>query len=44
MNLPWGHARSPTKNLGPIGSAVLTFFGDKQTDKHHDRQAKVIYR
>ena len=28
----WGH----TKNLGPIGSAVLTFIGYKQTD----RQAK----
>ncbi len=40
--------RCPTKNLGPIGSAVLTFIGykqtNKQTDKHQDRQAKFIYR
>ena len=28
----------PTQNLGPIGSAVLTFIGLKQTDK-----AKYIY-
>ena len=28
------------KNLGPIGSAVLTFIGYKQTD----RQAKFTYR
>ena len=33
----------PTKNLGPIGSAVLTFIGYKQTDKQTDRQAKFIY-
>ena len=37
-----------TKNLGPIGSAVLTFIGykdtNKQTDKQTDRQAKFIYR
>ena len=30
----------PTKNLGPIGSAVLPFSGYKQTD----RQAKFINR
>jgi len=30
--------------LSPIGSAVLTFIGYKQTDKHKDRQAKFIYR
>ena len=35
-----GVPRCPTKNLGPIGSAVLTFIGYKQTD----RQAKFIYR
>ena len=33
-----------TKNLGPIGSAVLTFIGYKQTNKQTDRQAKFIYR
>ena len=37
-----------TKNLGPIGSAVLKFIGYKQTDRHTDRQtdrqAKFIYR
>ena len=32
------------KKLGPIGSAVLTFIGYKQTDKQTDRQAKFIYR
>jgi len=30
--------------LGPIGSAVLTFIGYKQTDRQTDRQAKFIYR
>ena len=30
----------PTKKMGPIGSAVLTFIVYKQTD----RQAKFIYR
>jgi len=30
--------------LGPIGSAVLTFIGYKQTDKQTDRQAKFIDR
>ena len=29
----WG----PTQNLGPIGSAVLTFNRNKQTNKHPDR-------
>ena len=28
----------PTKNLGPIGSAVLTFIGYKQTDTQTDTQ------
>ena len=36
------------KKLGPIGSAVLTFIGykqtNKQTNKQTDRQAKSIYR
>ena len=40
------------KNLGPIGSAVLTFIGyrqtdrqtDRQTNKQTDKQAKFIYR
>ena len=31
-------------HAGPIGSAVLTFIGFKQTDKQTDRQAKYIYR
>ena len=30
----WG----PKKNLGPIGSAVLTFIGYKQTDRQTDKQ------
>ena len=33
-----GHVKGPTKNLSPIGSAVLTFNGYKQKDK------KSIYR
>ena len=33
----------PKKNLGPIGSAVLTFIGYKQTDKQTDRQTSQIY-
>ena len=28
---------SHKKNLGPIGSAVLTFIGYKQTDRHPDK-------
>ena len=39
-----GVTRDPTKNLGLIGSAVLTFIEYKQTNQHHDRQAKFIYR
>ena len=42
MNLPWGHVRSP-KKFWPIGSAVLTFIGHKQTGKHPDKKAKFIY-
>ena len=34
----------PQKNLGPIGLAVLTFIGYKQTNRQTDRQAKFIYR
>ena len=30
--------------MGPIGSAVLTLIGYKQTNKQTDRQAKFIYR
>ena len=30
--------------MGPIGSAVLTFIGYKQTDRYPNRQAKYIYR
>ena len=30
--------RCPTKNLGPIGSAVLTFIGYKQTDNQTNKQ------
>ena len=36
--------RGPTKNLGPIGSAVLKFIGYKQTNKQTDTQSKNIYR
>ena len=32
----------PTKKLDLIGLAALKFIGYKQTDKHHDRQAKYI--
>ena len=36
----WG----PTKNLGPIGSAVLTFVGYKQTEiQSRDKQSTHIY-
>ena len=38
INLPWGHVRS-NKNLGPIGSAILTFIRYKQTN----RQTKYIF-
>ena len=33
----------PTQNLGPIGSAGLTFIGNKRTDTLTDRQAKNVY-
>ena len=37
----WSH----TKNLDPIGSAVLTFIGYKGTDKHTDKQSTfILYR
>jgi len=32
-----GAMLGPTKNLGLIGSAVFTFIGYKQTDKHQNR-------
>jgi len=32
----------PTKNLGPIGSAVLAFNGYKQTDRHPDKPNSYI--
>ena len=32
-----GVRRDPTKKLGPIGSAVLTFIGYKQTDTQTDK-------
>ena len=35
INLPWGHEKSH-KNLGPIGSAVLTFY--KQTDTQTSKE------
>ena len=38
-----GHIKSYTK-FGPIGSAVLTFIGYKQTNKQTDRQFKFKYR
>ena len=37
INLPCGHVMSH-KNLGPIGSAVLTFIGYKQTNEHPNTQ------
>ena len=33
-----GVPRCPTKNLVPIGSAVLTFIGYKQTDRQRNKQ------
>jgi len=33
--------RGPTKNLGPIGSAVLAFIGYQQTDMKTDYRMKV---
>ena len=43
INLPCGHVMSH-KKFGLIGTAVLTFIGYKQTNRHPDRQAKFIYR
>ena len=34
--------QDPTKNLGTIGSAVLTFIGNKQTNRHPDKQSLYI--
>ena len=34
----WG----PTKNLGPIGSAALTFIEYKQTNRHPDNKSIYI--
>ena len=41
-----GSREIPQTNVGPIGSAVLTFIGYKQTqtNKQTDKQAKFIYR
>ena len=35
--------RDPTKNLGLIGSAVLTFIGYKQTDKQSIYMEDLIH-
>ena len=40
INLHRDRVRSHTK----FGPDVLTFIGYKQTDRHHDRLAKFIYR
>ena len=32
----------PTQNLGPIGSAVLTFIGYKQTNRQTNRQTDKL--
>ena len=40
INLHWDHVSSH-KNLGPIGSAVLTLIGYKQTSKQTDKQVCV---
>ena len=37
-----GSREVPQNFFGPIGLAVLTFIGYKQTNKHQDRQAKYI--
>ena len=42
LNLPWDHARSH-KNLGPIGSAVLTSIGYKRTDRQTNRQTSKVH-
>ena len=31
------------KSFGSIGSVALTFIGNKQTNRHPDRQAKYVY-
>ena len=36
VNLPCGHVMS-YKKFGPIGSAVLTFIGYKQTNRQADK-------
>ena len=33
----------PQNNLSPIGSAVLTYIGYTQTDRHPDKQRIYIY-
>ena len=38
----WDIDKVPLKNLGPIGSVVLTFIGYKQTNRQTPRQAKFI--
>ena len=38
IDLPWG----PTQNLSLIGSAVLTFFGYKQTNKETNKKSIYI--
>jgi len=35
--------RGSTQNLGPIGSAVLSFIGYKRTDTQTDIHTKYIY-
>ena len=42
INFSWGQARSHKKNLGPIGSAVLTFIGHRRTDRQTDKQSIYI--
>ena len=41
INLPWGHARWPTKNLGPTGISRFDFYWT-QTDKQADKQSIYI--
>ena len=41
LNLPFGHVMCH-KNLGPIGSAILTFIEYKQTNKQTHRQPRYI--
>ena len=42
INVPWDHLKSH-KNFGPIGSAVFTFIGQKQTNKHTKKQISKVY-